>query len=353
MSSETSPPPAQRSHSPLRLNRRSAANLTATTALAAWLGRPLNSLAAAAEGDGPAAQPSATDTPPEPGVPAPQPSPLPYLDRIGLQLYTLRDQMAESPEQTLAAVAAAGYWQVELMNIDEQAVQIAAMARAAGLCVHSAFLDYNVITAPGREGVASLEQTLDLAQRIGLRHVVFGYIAKDQRDSAEKCRVIADSANAAADKTRAAGMRMCYHNHSFEFAAFASTATEDAEAKSLTAYDIFIERFDPQQMEFELDVFWAKIAGQDPLALMRRLAGRISQVHLKDMLADTPVSLDESAVPKEAFQELGDGVIDIPSVMRLAKEIGVDQCHVEQDQSPAPLESIVQSYQYLMKAGNP
>lgn len=322
--------------------------MTIATALTMWLARPLQALAAVVDGEGAGAEPAAAPIDAPPIVPAP----LPYLDRLGLQLYTVRDQMASAPEQTLAAIAAAGYWQVELMTIDEEAVKTAALARAAGLCVHSAFLDYNVITAPGGEGTASLEQTLDLAQRIGLRHVVFGYIAKDQRDTADKCRAIAASANAAADKTRAAGMRMCYHNHAFEFQPFPMDPAAAPGTSPLTAYDIFTERFDPQQMEFELDVFWAQIAGQDPLALMRRLAGRISQVHLKDLLGGTPVIMDESAVPADAFQELGDGVIDIPAVMRLAKEIGVDQCHVEQDQSPAPLESIVQSYQYLATTNN-
>lgn len=339
---------ASRDRLTLRLDRRDTVCLTAA-ALAAWLARPLQSLAAAFDD---ADVPAGTSAPAAIGDAPIAPAPLPYLDQLGLQLYTVRDQMASAPEQTLAAIAAAGYWQVELMTIDEEAVKIAALARAAGLCVHSAFLDHKVITSPGGEGTASLEQTLDLAQRIGLRHIVFGYIAKDQRDTADKCRVIADFANVAADKTRAAGMRMCYHNHAFEFQPFLMDPAAGPGTDPLTAYDIFTERFDPQQMEFELDVFWAQIAGQDPLALMRRLAGRISQVHLKDLLSGTPVITDESAVPVDAFQELGDGVIDIPAVMRLAKEIGVDQCHVEQDQSPAPLESIVQSYQYLVTTNN-
>lgn len=339
--------PARRDRLPLRLDRRGIARLTLATTLTAWLSRPLQALAATVDGEDVAAGAAGAV-----GASVTAPASLPYLDRLGLQLYTVRDQMMSAPEQTLASIAEAGYWQVELMTIDEEAVRIAAMARAAGLCVHSAFLDFNVITAPGGEGAVSLEQTLDLAQRIGLRHVVFGYIAKDKRDTADKCRAIADSANAAADKTRAAGMRMCYHNHAFEFQTFPMDPAAGPGAKTLTAFDIFIERFDPQHMEFELDVFWAQIAGQDPLALMRRLAGRISQVHLKDLLGGTPVITDESAVPADAFQELGDGVIDIPAVMRLAKEIGVDQCHVEQDQSPAPLESIVQSYQYLTTHSN-
>lgn len=275
-----------------------------------------------------------------------QPAPkaeLPYFDRIGLQLYTLRKQMAEDPRVTLEAVAKAGYFQVELMNIDEQAIQLAAIARDVGLAIHSGFLDFNVITDPEKKDVSSIDHVLDLAERIGLRHIVFGYIAKDQRDTADKCRAIADRANDAARKTREAGMRMCYHNHSFEFQNFA----HEKGTPPLTAFDLFVERFDPHQLEFELDVFWVRVGGHDPLTMMKRLAGRISQVHLKDMQKGTPVITNEDKVPHEAFEELGDGVINIPAVVRLAREIGVEQCHVEQDQSPAPLQSIVRSYRYL------
>lgn len=322
------------------IHRRTALHLTATSAMAAWLAQPLNLLSqeaakAAEKGDQ-----------------------LPYMDRIGLQLYTLRDAMKADPEGTLKAVAEAGYHQVELMNIDDEAVRLAAIARDNGLIVHSAFMDFNVIAEPQKDGVGSVEQTLELAERIGLRHVVFGYIAKHQRDTADKCRAIADRANKAADQTRNAGMRMCYHNHSFEFAAFHPGVDDDAKseptpnndkkkAKKLTAFDIFVERFDPHKMEFELDVFWAKIGGRDPIEMMRRLAGRISQVHLKDLKENTPVITDEGQVPNDAFQELGNGIIDIPAVMKLAREIGVDQCHVEQDQSPAPLASVRESLAFL------
>ena len=308
------------------ITRRNAVKASAGAALATWLSRPLLSFAEQADQDQTKTDASVVGD-------------LPYFDRIGLQLYTLRDQMAKAPQETLAAVAKAGYFQVELMNIDESAIELASMARDLGLSVHSGFLDFNAITMPGKEGVATVDRILEIAERIGLRHVVFGYISKDQRNTADKCKAIADRANEAADKTRAAGMRMCYHNHSFEFQSF--------DDSSSNAFDIFVERFDPQRMQFELDVFWVKVGGQDPLAMMRRLAGRISQIHLKDMKEGTPVITDESQVPEDAFQELGDGVIDMLAVMRLAKEIGVDQCHVEQDQSPAPLDSIVQSYQFL------
>ncbi len=266
---------------------------------------------------------------------------LPFMDRIGLQLYTVRNQMAADPEGTLKAIAEAGYRQVELMSIDSSAVQIANLARQHGLIVHSAFMDWTAIADPGNPQAGSVPKTVELAERIGLRHVVFGYIGKSQRDTADKCRAIADASNRAAEQVRAAGMRLCYHNHSFEFAKLAG-----AEG---TMFDLFLERFDPNLVDLELDVFWAQIGGHDPLEMMQKLKGRITQVHLKNLLPGTGVITDEGQVPQAAFKELGAGEINIPAVMKLADEMGVQYCHVEQDHSPAPLQSIVESLNYLRK----
>ncbi|MCC9600689.1 sugar phosphate isomerase/epimerase [Stieleria sp. JC731] len=310
-----------KSESRYLFDRRQWLSATATTALAASLASPLRSLAAN-HGES-----------------------LPYLDRLGLQLYTVRNQMASDPRGTLKAIAAAGYKQVELMSVDQDALQLAAMAREEGLRVHSGFVNWRSIATPEQNPDFDVDQTIEMAERIGLRHLVFGYIDKGSRDTADKCRAIADRANAAAAKTRDAGMRMAYHNHSFEFA--------ELDGGKVNAYDIFIERFDPQLMDFELDVFWVKIAGHDPIALMKKLAGRITMVHLKNLKEGTPTIHDEGAVPDEAFQECGVGTIDMPAIMRLAKEIGVLECHVEQDQSPAPLESIAQSYRFLSESSKP
>ncbi|MDA8743137.1 sugar phosphate isomerase/epimerase [Rubripirellula amarantea] len=318
--------------SSVNFNRRRALSVAAAGGLTAWLAGPLRALADEA---------------------ASSQHPLPYMDRIGLQLYTVRDQMKENPEATIEAIAKAGYRQVELMSIDKQGVEIAAMARDNGMMVHSAFMDFKGITNPDAKDAINVNQTIEIAERIGLRHVVFGYIGRNERDTADKCKRIADAANSAAEKTRTTGMRMCYHNHSFEFASFKNekegTEKEQGDGGPQTAFDIFIEQFDPQLMDFELDVFWVKIGGANPIEMMKRLAGRITQVHLKDLKDGVGTITDEKDVPQDAFQELGDGVIDIVQVMNVAKEIGVKECHVEQDQSPAPLDSIAQSLTFLEK----
>ncbi len=100
-------------------------------------------------------------------------------------------------------------------------------------------------------------------------------------------------------------------------------------------------------MKFEIAVFWVKIGGLNPLKTMRQLKGRVSQVHLKDLLKGTKTQHDEGQVPHDAFKELGAGTIDMGKVMKVAAEIGAEQCHVEQDQSPAPLTSIATSLKHL------
>jgi sugar phosphate isomerase/epimerase len=269
------------------------------------------------------------------------PAKLPFMDRIGLQLYTVRNQMAEDKRRTLELIAQAGYKQVELMSIDKGAFEIAAIARDLGMMVHSAFMDWKSIVMPSDTGVPSVDQIVEMAERLGLRHIVFGYIGQGQRETEEQCKRIADNANQAAAKARAAGIRMCYHNHSFEFAKL--------KGSQRTGFDLFMERFDSQVMEYELDVFWTKLGGLDPFDLMRKLGGKISQVHLKDIKAGAAVITNEGQVPVDTFKELGAGTIDMVKVVQLAQEIGVAACHVEQDQSPAPLESIVKSIEHLKR----
>jgi sugar phosphate isomerase/epimerase len=102
-------------------------------------------------------------------------------------------------------------------------------------------------------------------------------------------------------------------------------------------------------MKFEIDVFWVKAGGVDPVALIQKLPGRVSQLHLKDLKDGLKLPAYSTGVPKDAFQELGDGIISMEPIIVAAKAAGVEHCHVEQDQSPDPLASIKQSMEYLRK----
>ena len=261
----------------------------------------------------------------------------PWLDRIGLQVYTLRDLLGKDAEGTMKAVAAAGYQQVELYGFPN-ADPLVAAAKDAGLAISSSHFDSGCAVDPKDEGFSDFMKIVEKARETGLTHLVVPYLSGELRKTADDWKKTAGNLNKAAEKAKDAGIRLSYHNHNFEFAPIDG---------GTTGYDIFIKEFSPD-MWFEIDLFWVKVAGLDPVALIKKLNGRISQLHLKD-LKDGVKTPEFGGIPGDSFKEVGNGVIDWKSVLAAAKEAGVENCHVEQDQSPDPLSSVKESIAYLRK----
>jgi len=266
----------------------------------------------------------------------------PYLDTIGLQLWSVRNQLESDPVGTLTVLAEQGYKQVELMDT-RQLTQLKPIADDLGLAVNSSFILWTTITGNWdlvpheKDQTYSFDKILEEANKANLSHLVFGYLMKGERDTVDKYKLYCDRLNEAGAKAKAAGIQLCYHNHSFEFGPIEDTVP----------FEILVERFDPDLVKFELDVFWASVGGYDPVALTKRLSSRISLLHLKDKKAETPVIFDEGEVPEDAFKELGNGVVDIPAIIKLGEEAKVDYCFVEQDHSPDPINSVGESVNYL------
>ncbi|MGB3777918.1 MAG: sugar phosphate isomerase/epimerase [Tunicatimonas sp.] len=268
----------------------------------------------------------------------------PYVDQIGLQLYTVRNQMAENPLATLKAIQAAGYAQIEGGNPATEQSMIA-MAKDVGLSSQSSFFPWphltgrwDLVEAEGMKPTAKdFAGVVESAQKLGMNYLVFGYMRKEERQTLDDYHRIAEKLNEAGEQCNAAGIKLCYHNHAFEFEPIDGTVP----------YDILIDETDADKLHFELDVFWSSLAGHEPLPLMKKLGNRITLLHLKNKKRGTPLIYDESTVPIDAFQELDDGVIDIKKILLLAEKNGVEQCFVEQDQSPDPIQSISQSAKYL------
>ena len=261
-----------------------------------------------------------------------------YLGNIGLQLWTVRNQMAQDIPRTLRSVKTAGYVQIELMRT-LNAREILPHARELGLGIHSAFIDWDALVTPTATSASDLEATVTLGREIGLKYLVFGYINKGNRETIAQMKGHAAAANGYGHQCRDAGIQLCYHHHSFEFAPL-----EDGKT---TGWEILVNEFDHELVKFEIDVFWAAIGGLDPVTVLNDLRGRVAQVHLKDLKAGTQRCWDEGAVPPEAFKELGNGSLDMKKIIEVCAATGVDLCHVEQDQSPDPLASIATSVNYL------
>jgi len=263
----------------------------------------------------------------------------PYRRNMGIQLYTLRNQIKEDTAGTIKAVAEAGYKQVEPYGFPNAEEMIKA-AKDNGMAVNSSHFAWESVTDPGKSGTIPFNTILDKAHGYGLSHLVVPFVHEHNRQNLDDYKRLAGNFNKAADKAKSAGIQLAYHNHNFEF-------TPHKGGK--TGYDIFMEEFS-DEMRFEVDVFWVQVGGIDPIDLMRKLEGRISQLHLKNLKPGVKVpEYDNGAIPRDAFRELGNGVINIEPIIEAAWVAGVDHCHVEQDESPNPIASIQQSIQYLAK----
>ncbi len=258
-----------------------------------------------------------------------------YRKNIGIQLYTLRNEIAKDPAATLKAVADAGYKQVEAYGFPDAGPMIEA-AKDNGLAVNSSHFTWESVTNPTKEGVPAFESILENARKNGLSHLVVPYLHNHERGGVDAYQRLSENFNRAAEKAKTAGIQLAYHNHAFEF---------EPLKGGKTGFQVMIDEFAPE-MQFEVDVFWVVVGGQDPVSLIKQLKGRVSQLHLKDLKKG--LTLPEfGQLSKDAFQELGDGMIPMEPIIQAANKAGVAHCHVEQDHSPNPVKSIQQSIQHL------
>jgi sugar phosphate isomerase/epimerase len=252
----------------------------------------------------------------------------------GVQLYTVRNQLAKDPAETLKAIAAIGYKEVEFFgpNLDTWVP----MAKQVGLTPISTHLDSALILNDTPQD--ELDKTFDGIAKHGFKCALMAYIPPPQRGKeAAAYQKFGDQMNRAGKSAKRAGLQFGYHNHAFEFGKLAD---------GTRPLDTILKSFDPALVRFEVDVFWVSVTGNDPVALLQQLGKRVMLVHLKDKAKDTPVQFDETVKPV-AFAEVGSGTVDIPAVLKTAEKIGVEHFFVEQDQSPDPLASLKKSYDYL------
>jgi sugar phosphate isomerase/epimerase len=256
------------------------------------------------------------------------------LKTLGVQLYTVRTVLPQKAQETLNAIHAIGYQEAECTYAGLDAIWPA--LEASGLRPVSIHLDSKLVT---QGKIDDLDAIFAGLKKRGFAYAVFPYLPEPERGGVEVIKAISGKLNRAAEKCHAAGMKFCYHNHAFEF------ATE----KGSTLFQVMLDETDPKLVGIEMDAFWVSVAGGDPVAMLQKLAGRVPLLHLKDKAEGTPVMYKES-VPRTAFKEVGNGVVNWPAVLRAAASAKVEHYFVEQDQTPGdPVESLRQSYGYLSK----
>ena len=243
---------------------------------------------------------------------------------VGVQLWTLRRETAEDLPGTLKQVAAIGYRGVELwFQKWPDAKDLKSITGDLGLAIASAHVSL-------LELKTDFNRVADYHRTIGNRSLVVPYIPNFQTFTADDWRRTVDDIRDVARLGKEAGFRMFYHNHDFEFL---------NKVDNVEVLDLIFSSVDPQLLQAEIDVFFVADTGRDPATLIKKFAGRVKFVHLK-----------EKSKPGEQAKntELGRGVIDWPSVFAAADQAGVEWYFVEQNcEDRSALDSIRTSFEFL------
>ena len=249
----------------------------------------------------------------QPRTPSPYPrAPLRKLDRIGLQLYTVRHAMEKDVEGTIARVAAIGYREVEFAGyFGKSARDVRALLDKNGLSSPSS----HISLAPDQWRAA-----LDAAPVIGHRYLVLAWIPAEERHTLDDYKRWAERLNRAGTEAKAAGLQFAYHNHDFEF----------APLEGKLPYDVLLAETDPKLVQLEVDLYWITKGGQDPLAYFARWPGRFPMVHVKD----------SAGPPDQRIVEVGAGKIDFKKIFAQSDQAGIKHYFVEHDEPADAFASI-------------
>lgn len=255
----------------------------------------------------------------------------PYGLPVGLQLYTLRDDLQKDMPGTLRQVAAIGIKEVELYDLyGKTPAEFAQILRGDGLTAPSGhYMTKNVR--------GNWEKEIEGARTIGMKYMVNAIIEPDERKTFDDWKRLAELFNKAGEQTQKAGIQYCYHNHNFEFKRYGNT----------TAYEYLLHALDPKLVKFEMDCFWVTHAGQDPVAYFKKYPGRFPLLHIKDM-KDHPAATQEKDDKMGMFAPVGHGTIDWKRIFAAAPVGGMKHYFIEQDwcEQP-PLQAVKMSYTYL------
>jgi sugar phosphate isomerase/epimerase len=244
---------------------------------------------------------------------------------LGLQLWSLRDRLQKDLPGTLALIRGWGLEEVESAGFYERtAAEFHAELKKAGLKCHAMHIGWDLLEN-------DLESVIRDAQTVGATTILNPSLphAGDVATREEILRA-ADAFARWSKPIRAAGLRFGYHLHGQEF----------GPAPEGTLLDVLAAQSGPE-VGFEFDIFWMTAGGADPVALMKKYAGRVWYTHLKDM-AEGAAEMDYGPQAKVV---LGTGTLDIPGVVKTGLETGVE-IHYLEDESLDPAGQIPRSIEY-------
>lgn len=231
------------------------------------------------------------------------------LKEFGLQLYTLRDVIANDPKGILKQVAAMGYKQVE--SFEGKAGMFWGMSNIE-------FKKY--MDDLGMKIVSShcntendFKKKVNEAAEIGMKYLINPYVGPQKTIDASK--KIAERFNQLGEICKGAGLRFAYHNHDYSFKA----------VDGQIPMDVMIQNTDPSLVDFEMDIYWVVTAAEDPIKWLEKYPNRFRLCHIKDRKKNVPLS------DKDASCVAGEGQINFAKILKAGQKKGLQYFIVEQE----------------------
>ena len=246
------------------------------------------------------------------------------MGQLGLQLYTIRQETAKDFLGTIRKVAEIGYRGVEFSGY------YGANARNLKNTLDRAGLKSAGTTVPWAVLENGLEASIEYCRLIDCPAIVCPWIDAEMRQSLDGFKKIVERYHHFGAMCAENGLRFLHHIHGFEFESMAGT----------NLMDYLLEHCDPKLVNFEIDVYWVEHAGVDSVQFMQKHADRCPYIHFKD------------TKDKKNFHdtEIGEGAIDMPSIMRLGKTHQAEWFIVEQETFDIPpMQSIEISLKNLQR----
>jgi sugar phosphate isomerase/epimerase len=245
------------------------------------------------------------------------------LNRIGLELYAVRDAMRKDPERTLAAIRAIGYRDVELLwsfdNFGRTPQQVRATLDQEGLRAPSAHMAPEVI-------LKDWDKSLEKAKLLGHAYLIVPSLPGDTAKSVDRWKYWADQFNIAGAAARKAGIWLAFHNE----------PDHTKVIDGVVPYEVFVERTDSTVVRHQLDIGNMALGGADPIKYLEKYRDRYWSFHVKDVVAGGAKDT-----------ELGKGVVDIKGALARIPDINSKAVYVEQEAWADSIESARMNFQYL------
>jgi len=247
------------------------------------------------------------------------------LKRVGLELYSVRKEMAQNFDRTLAAVRAIGYTDVELLwsfnNWGKSTAQVKSALQREGLRAPSAHISPQAM-------LVNWERRLETAKTLGHEYLIVPSLTSDTSQTLDDWRAWADRFNEAGAVARRAGIWLAFHNEPDHM----------KPIEGRVPYDVFVERTDPRYVRHQLDVGNMALGGANPMAYLEKYKDRYWSFHIKDVAAD-----------RSHDTELGAGTLDIRALIAAIPNIDGKPCYVEQEGSQDSVASARKNFEFLKR----